>query len=96
VVNEGTFRPIEIETPRVAAAPHPDLPNNPNAGDIGSTPNGQPASSEMIFTMNGNAISLLENRFNLPDRHFGGQGASLHGRQLEVLTFFTGERIVWE
>jgi hypothetical protein len=86
IIEEINLLPLEIETPRVAAAPHPDLPNNANAGDIGSTPSGQPASGANVSSMKGNAISLLEDKFNLPNGHFG---RNLQERRNAVFRFYT-------
>jgi hypothetical protein len=84
------MRTLVIETPRDRAEDHPDSLNNANAGDIGSTPIGQPESRTYITnTMPGEAISVLENKFNLPDGYFGGQGVNLTDRRIAVYRFYT-------
>jgi hypothetical protein len=44
MANENAWLPLKVESPRDRAEDHPDLPNNPNAGGIGSIPDGQPAN----------------------------------------------------
>jgi hypothetical protein len=79
---------LKIETPRDRAGDHPDLSNNrPSAGDIGSTPIGQPKSRTQITNMSEIAISLLEDKFNLRVGYFGG--ANLTDRCKAVYRFYT-------
>jgi hypothetical protein len=78
--------PLQVETPRdPAAALYPD---RANTGVVGSTPIGQPEGMDNVGVMNDALISRLEDRFNLPNLHFGPEGA-LQERQFAVINFFT-------
>jgi hypothetical protein len=88
MANENAWLPLKVESPRDRAEDHPDLPNNPNAGGIGSIPDGQPASHADVSAMTNAAISLLEDMFNLPDLHFGDP-ANLTERCNAVFRFYT-------
>jgi hypothetical protein len=81
-----TWFPLQVETPRdPAAGPYPDCANT---GAVGSTPIGQPEGMDNVFVMTDVTISCLEDRFNLPNLHFGPEGA-LEERQYAVISFFT-------
>jgi hypothetical protein len=81
------MRALVIETPRDRDKDHPDSLENANAGGIGSTPIGQPESRYYITnTMPEEAITLLEDKFNLPVGHFG---RILQDRRNAVYRFYT-------
>jgi hypothetical protein len=71
--NITPWLPLQVETPRdPAAGPYPDCANT---GAVGSTPIEQPEGMENVRVMNDAQISRLEDRFNLPNLHFGPEDA---------------------
>jgi hypothetical protein len=89
LANQDFMHSLKIEIPRDRDGDHPDLSDiHPSAGDIGSTPIGQPESRTYISnTMPEEAITLLEDKFNLPVGYFGG--ANLTDSRSAVYRFYT-------
>jgi hypothetical protein len=81
-----TWFPLQVETPRDPTAGL--YPDRANTGAVGSTPIGQPEGTDYVRVMTDALISRLEDRFNLPNLHFGPEG-DLHERQYAVISFFT-------
>jgi hypothetical protein len=84
--NITPWLPLQVETPRdPAAGPNPD---RADTGAVGSTPIEQPEGIDNVRVMTDFTISRLEDRFNLPNLHFGPEDA-LKDRQFAVISFFT-------